>query len=661
MAQLVTIDFETRSAVDLRKIGVHRYAEDASTAPWCMAYAFDDEPVQLWKLGDPLPQDLADHVAAGGLVEAHNAAFELSVWNLLCVPRYGWPPLSIAQCRCTMAMAANLALPRALGNLAPVLGLATNKDKEGTALMLRMARPRKTLEDGTHVWWDTTDKRERLYAYCKTDVEVERLASKAMRALSEKEQKVWELDQEINNRGIGIDLAAVRGGIRVAQQTAARINEAIAEVTDYEVLTYTAAAALTAWLKKETGRDIDSIDKASMRDMLASEGLTPKARRALELRREGARSSVAKLQAMLDGASADGRARGTLQYYGADTGRWSGRRIQPQNVPRGSGLLKPEDADAVAADLASGDAAFVSAVWGPPMTVLSDSLRSMLVAAPGKRFIASDLAQIEARMLAWLANEWGVVEAFRAYDAGTGPDLYKVTAAGIYHVHRPEDVTKDQRQIGKVAALALGYGGGVGAFTKMAAGYGTEVSDEEADEIKNAWRAANAKIVQLWKDLERCATDAVKHRNTVFTVGTGKIAFRYSEGYLRCRLPSGHVLSYPNPRLEDKETKFGMRTCLVYDAKDQYTNKWGPVQLWGGLIAENATQATSRDVLVDGMFRLEAAGYPVVMHVHDEVVTEVPEGFGSVAEVEHLLGQSPEWAPDLPVTSSGWEGRRYRK
>lgn len=307
----------------------------------------------------------------------------------------------------------------------------------------------------------------------------------------------------------------------------------------------------------------------------------------------------------------------------------------------------------------------IDTIYGRPLSVISDCLRAMLVAGEGKDFIAADFANIEGRVLAWLAGETWKVQAFKDYDAGTGPDLYKLAYARAFGLEAGA-VTKDQRQVGKVMELALGYQGGVGAFQTMARGYGVKMADNDADEIKKKWRAAHPKVVQFWRDLEDAAIDAAQRPGT--TTRAAKILFKRNGSFLFARLPSGRCLCYPYPRVVEKEMpwtdfegKKVFRPALVYKTVDAVTKAWGETDTYGGKLAENVTQAVARDVLSAALLRLEQHGYDVVMHVHDEIVSEVPESFGSVDEMEEIMERVPTWAEGLPIATEGWRGKRYRK
>jgi len=331
------IDFEGRSAVDLRKAGAHAYAESETTDVWCMAWCLGDGPINVWKAGEPFPwRDEEDYaLLRGATVVAHNAQFELAIWNRLMVPRYGWPPLDPRQVRCTMAMAYAMALPGGLDAAAAAVGLEVRKDGEGSRLMMQMARPRAVKDDGTIIWWDDEARRQRLYGYCRQDVVVERELEKRLLQLTPAEQEIWVLDQKINDRGVRVDLKTVNKLIQAVEKEQARLTHKMVRVTGGRVEGASKVAQLEAWVAERIG-DIDGLAKADVTALLDRDDLPADVREALEVRREAAKSSVAKLKAMRAAACADGRVRGTLQYHGASTGRWAGRRIQVQNFPRPS-------------------------------------------------------------------------------------------------------------------------------------------------------------------------------------------------------------------------------------------------------------------------------------------------------------------------------------
>ena len=462
-------------------------------------------------------------------------------------------------------------------------------------------------------------------------------------------------------------------------------------MTDYGVRGVSNVAELIGFVRKH-GIDADSVAKDQVIDLLVRDDLPPAVRRALEIRQEGAKTSTAKINAMLARRQADGRCRGGLQYHGASTGRWAARGIQLQNLPRPT-MAKAEIIRAID-DLMLGDAEAVDLIHGRPLTVVANSLRGMITAAPGNVIRAVDFSAIEARVVAWLARESRKLEAFRAFDAGTGPDLYKVAAAGIYAV--PIDQVDDKRRLtGKVSELALGYQGGPGAFNKMAKGYGLDIGAAfetiwesasthnqirakdgweqrgkqsgmakrkwlAAELVKLAWRQNNPAIEQLWWDVENATIEAIESPGR--TTAAGKMRYRKAGSWLFCRLPSGRAISYAYPRVAWGETPWGSKKLtLFYKGVNGVTRKWEESAFYGGLGVENATQAVARDIMRDAMLRVDAAGYKLILTIHDELLAENDAAFGSLEEFIQITAENPSWAEDIPIAVEGYEAKRYRK
>ena len=598
----IHLDLETRSAVDLKKAGLYVYAEDPTTDVWCAAWCVGDAPVQVWTPDQPFPRVLGDYLAAGALVFAHNAAFEHALWRHVLAPRYGWPAIPFEQMRCTAAMAAAMALPRDLDGAAMAMGLDVRKDAAGKRLMLQLAKPRR-VENGVPVWWEPADapeKHARLRAYCAQDVEVERALTKKLRPLPASELALFQLDHQINTRGVRIDIASVRHASAIVKTTLDALDREIGIRTRNAVTRATQASRLVEWLR-EQGVDVESVDKAAVKGALEDAGLDANTRRVLEIRREAAKSSTAKLEAYQNRLCRDGRMRENLLYMGASTGRWSGKGAQLQNLPRPA--LKPKQIDRVFEALPLRDPDWLE-IWAPPLSVIADCLRGMIVAADGCELVRADFSNIEGRVLAWLAGEQWKLDAFRAYDAGEGPDLYKLAYSRSFGV--PVDaITSEQRQIGKVQELALGYQGGVGAFQSMAALYGISLPDEDADQIKTAWREAHPKTVQFWYDLDNAAMDAVRHPGRSFSAGP--ISYAVAGNILWCRLPSGRLLSYVDPKIRDVETPWGaMRSAVTYMGVNSVTRKWERQKGYGGLFAENCLAGDTEVLTHTGWKRLSS-------------------------------------------------------
>ena len=634
---VVSVDFETRSAVDLRKTGVYKYASDPSTDIWCMAYKAPwSDDVQVWLPGDELEPRLAGWIIGGGLLSAWNANFERTIWNEIMVDRYEWPPTKIKQWRCTMAQASAMGLPRALGQAASVLGVEEQKDKAGAALMLRMARPRKVNADGSYTWWNTKDKIDTLVAYCIQDVKTELSVAATLNDMPDSERRLYQLDQRINDRGVKVDLDLIERVSKLANSASENIDAEIKRLTNGQVKAATNAMDLTAWLRGY-GLKVNSVDKQTVTRMLGMEKLHPIIKQVLRLRQDGAKSSTAKYEAMVNAANADDRMRGLLMYHGAATGRWSGRLVQPQNFPRPQ--KKQAELDEIIAKLKADEDV---SEYGAGTVLASDLLRSMLIADDGHRLMFADYSAIEARVLAWIAGQTDLVETFR-----NGGDVYKEMASAIYNVN-VESVTDGQRQVGKMAILGCGYGMGGKRFAEQCATMGINVDEDEAKRIVSVYREKNNRIAQYWRDSENDFVEMVK--------GAGRV------GSVELPLPSGRSLTYHNPRIIQRETPWGaMRDTAQVDTLNSVTRQWVSQIIWGGLLTENVVQATARDLMATAMMALELKGYNVILSVHDEIISEVPDDFGSLEEMIEIMTRVPAWADGCPVNAEGKEGKRYRK
>lgn len=702
MSSEMNTDVETRSAVDLRKAGAARYFEDPTTDVLLAAFQMPDGREILWDRTQDCPDDVAHHIRSGGLVPCFNAQFEMLAFHYVLGPRYGFPVPKISQYRDTMAQAAAVSIPQSLDGAAQALGLDHQKNKDGQRLIRKFSIPRKARKGeapGLLHWNEPEDHPEDFHkfgVYCIDDTRAEKEMRAKLVKLSDYEQRVWELTALMNLRGVHLDMALVDALQRIAEQAKEKLDLEMVDATDYHVRSCSQVAALTRWLQAQ-GVDADKLNKNAIEDLLSND-LPERARRAVELRKEAAKTSTAKLDAMQAVVCRDDRARGLHLYHGAGTGRWSGRLIQTQNMPRGTGTVK--DPEAAVDDMLTGDARWIDLIYGRPMSAVSDMLRSCITASPGHRLLAADYSAIEGRVTAWMAGEEWKLEAFRAADAGTGPGIYELTASQILNV-LVSTITKAQRQAyGKVPELALGFQGGVLAFHAMAAVYGVDMADAYAplkgtadpetweraidrhaecaerndsgtdvmtreawiasEVTKVLWRGKHPRTVEMWRGLEDAAREAVQNPGRIATYG--KISYIVRRGFLWCRLPSGRCLAYGSPRIEDRKTPWGdVKPSVTALGVDSVTKRWTRFAPYGGLLTENAVQAVARDLMAHGMLQAEAAGYPMVMTVHDEGVADVPAGHGTLAEFERLLCALPDWAAGLPVVASGWEGHRYRK
>jgi DNA polymerase len=670
------LDFESRSPIDLRKRGVYVYAADPRTEITCCAVKRHGQPTVLWfpkllaagKILITMPDnrpavrliddaELAKHVDEAEVLAAHNAQFERVMWQFIMHGRLGFPDKPIPYWQCSAARAAAQALPRHLDGVGAALGLTVQKDKEGHKLMLKMSRPNKKgeyIEDGASLI--------RLGQYCVTDADVEEAVEDALPPLPPSEEALWQLDQEINDRGIGYDAAGVRA---IQMHVATAEDKLLAEVSEITggVITSTRQRDATMdWLEDE-GVSMDDMRKNTVAETIGDlpEG---KARRMLEIRQALSLSSISKLDAMQRLASDDNRIRGSLLYYGATTGRWAGMGIQPQNFPRDS-YKEAHEVD----DVISGDAEVNAVLAGESFSMMkaaSRCLRGMLVPAKGNIMTEVDFNAIEARVLAWLADEQHVLDVFR-----NNLDPYKVAASAIYRVGYDE-VTKDQRQVGKVAELALGYQGWTGAFIPFAAIYGVdltvglplppemtqaEFADEKAKEIIIPWRENRPLTCAMWKGTEQAALMTVRtgkaHRY-------GKLVFGIKNNFLYMKLPSGRLLSYPYPTIEERTTKYGVtKEVVTFMGVNPYTRQWERQSSYGGKFIENADQAISRDLMAEFLVTVDKFGVPIIFHAHDAGVFETRTSV--LNYLLKIMAQQSPWCLDLPLGAAGWEGTRYKK
>jgi DNA polymerase bacteriophage-type len=656
------IDFETRSPLDLRKVGVYRYATHPDTDIVCMAYAFDDEDVRLWVRRDDVPERIVEFVYRDGELRAWNAQFERLIWEHILGPRYGFPEPLDEQWWCTAAEAAAMALPRKLEDAAGVLRVEHQKDVEGYKLMLKMSKPKKG-----GGWHESPSDIARLAEYCMQDVRTERAVGKRLRRMSDSERRVYLLDQKINDRGVQLDVPLIEASQKLVAKATVEANKQLNEITDSAVTGVTKVADLTRWVK-EQGLDIDNMRKDTVRESLKAD-LTERVRAVLELRADAGRSSVSKLKTMLACRTDDDKARGLLLYHGASTGRWSGKLIQPQNFARPD----VKHAASFIPLILRGEYDLIN-MEQPVIKVIASLLREMITASHGCRLMAGDFASIEARVLAWIACQDDLVELFRA-----GGKIYERMAAAIYKVPIHEIINPSvERQIGKVTILGAGYQMGSDTFQEQTFKQtGIQLSDDEAENAIATYREQNAKIKQFWKDINDAAKGAVRSPGQVTSCGReGKIRYVVRDRFLWCVLPSGRALAYALPRLVTKvhhkykkNPDTGVKEIvdswtsevIAYSGINTFTRKWGTCYAYGGMLTENVVQAMSRDLLVGAMLRSELAGYPNVLSVHDEVVADVPETHGSLEEFTSIMQRVPGWAEGLPVAVESWEGERYHK
>lgn len=648
---MLSIDIETYSSVDLARCGVYAYTQAADFTILLFGYTFNNDPVQVIDLAnnEAIPDEIISALTDPTIIKtAFNANFERT-----CLAQYLNIPMPPQQWYCSQAHALTLGLPTSLEKVAKVLNLSTQKMQEGKALIRYFSMPCKpTKSNGGRTRNLPHHDREKwtlFKAYCKQDVEVERAIRQRLERypMPEKEMRLWYLDQRINDYGVRVDQRLVENAIQCDGGYQKKLMKEATHLTGLE--NPNSPTQLKTWLQDEHGIKVESLAKANVEELLAKIS-NPTVKRVLELRQDMSKTSVRKYEAMERAVCKDRRVRGLLQYYGANrTGRWAGRLVQVHNLPRNN----MSDLDLGRRLLKVGDYEALELLFDSVPDVLSQLIRTAFIPSPGCRFIISDFSAIEARVIAWLAGEEWVIDTFKGHGK-----IYEMTASRMFGVPMELIVRGNPeyelRQKGKIATLACGYQGSVGALKAMGA-LSMGLSEDELPEIVAAWRQSNPNIVKLWWDVEEAAIRAVKDRTAV-NMRYG-LKFYYKSGVLFIRLPSGRSLVYVRPRIELDE-RFN-KDKLTYEGVE--LGKWCRIDTYGGKITENIVQAIARDCLAESLLRLDAAGYKIAFHVHDEVVLDVPYGFGSLKEVEAIMSQPIDWAPGLPLQAEGFESDYYMK
>ena len=645
------IDIETYSATDLKESGLFKYVEDPAFEVLLIAYSIDDGPVTVI---DEVAGDWDAHsefydmlVSPDYIKYAHNAQFERT-----CLAKWADEPMPPEQWRCTMVHALMCGLPASLAAVGEALGLPADKqkDKQGKALIDYFCKPCKpTKANGGRVRnlpAHDPDKWKLFIEYNRQDVVTEMEIEKRLQQISqvpEREQHLWELDQRINDYGIRIDVPMVE---KIVDYDDQRSEELMAEARQITGLSNpNSLAQLKTWLQnEEPGVSFDTLRKDDIGELLQM-GLTDKAQRVLEIRQALGKTSTAKYSKMLDAVNADGRLRGILQFYGANrSGRWTGKLVQVHNLARNS----LPDLDLAREITAAGDFDELQTLYGETSFVFSELVRTAFIPSEGHKFVVSDFSAIEARVVAWVAGEQWVLDAFRE-----GKDIYCETASMMYHVPvEKHGQNAHLRQKGKIAVLACGYQGGVSAMRSMDKG-GT-IPDEELQSVVDQWRAANPKIVKLWRSCELAAKSAIEdHKQHTLQ---HNISFAYRNGNLYITLPSGRALVYFGARL--KEGKYGDQ--IIYKGVNQTTKKWEDTETYGGKLVENIVQGIARDCLAEAMMRVCGI---IVMHVHDEMIVDAPAELAEdmLKSINACMSTPIDWAPGLPLKGDGYICDFYKK
>lgn len=642
---ILSIDIETYSDVDLTKCGVYAYSDSPNFEILLFAYAFDEEPTQVIDLacGEQLPQSVLRALENTAITKAaFNAQFERT-----CISRYLGRKLSPEGWQCTAVQSAMLALPLSLDNVGEVLNIQRKKLKEGADLVRFFSMPCKpTKANGGRTRnrpEDAPEKWERFKTYCIRDVDAEReIRQKLWRfPIPESEMELYRMDQEINDRGILVDRQLVENAVLCDNQYRQMVTARAYELTGLS--NPNSPAQIKGWLA-EHGVEAEKLDKKTVKGLISE--TDGEVLEVLKLRLLMAKTSVKKYEAIERSVCSDGRVHGLLQFYGANrTGRWAGRLVQVQNLPQNH-IPDLELARSLVKEQRFED---LDLLYESTPEVLSELIRTAFVPKPGCRFIVADFSAIEARVLAWFAGEQWRLDTFVE-----GGDIYCASASKMFGVPVVKHgVNGHLRQKGKIAELALGYGGAVGALTSMGA-LDMGLQEEELQPLVSQWRNSNPHITKFWWDVDAAAVKAVKERTEM---AMGKLCFTYRSGILFVTLPSGRKLSYIKPRMT--QNRFG-RESLSYEGVGE-SKKWMRIETYGPKLVENIVQATARDLLAQAMLRLRNKGFDIVMHIHDEAVLEVPDGVSGVEEICRIMSEQPDWAAGLPLRADGYECAFYKK
>lgn len=680
------LDFETKSEVDIKKVGAWAYARHPSTEILCMAFKLGDQPVSIVRAYELETTGKRFRVPAGTVVVAHNAPFEYAVWNYILHERMGWHPLwEPGWWRCTMAKALMVGMPASLENVGAALNLKIQKDLLGRQAMHKLCKPKGYDALGDPIWNTDYQLFEILHAYCMRDVETEAAVDDALPDLPPAEQAIWEQDLIMNRRGVPIDVETAKAATEMAASLTERLNAELTRLTKGAVDKASRVAAIKTYLEahgirfptpkelaaekklkaKPKGIVAVGLDKAAILGLLEDPQVSDHVKAVIKIRQQVGKSSTAKFKAMVTAADPkDGRVRGVLQYHAAHTGRWGGRLIQPQNFPAG---VKGDEQSALIAMINERDSEMFELMYGDgSMQALSNALRGTICASEGHTFISADYNAIEARTLFWLADD---ALALSIYKRGESP--YVDMAQFIYS---DPSITKKgspkQYDLGKRAVLGCGFGMGWKTFkstVKIQAG--DDITEDLARTAVKAYRAKYRSVVNMWYKIEGAAINAVKRPGTVQPCCGGKVAWGMSRkfpDFLVCRLPSGRFLWYNKPSIVmvDRFDDGKLRPELHYWGVDSLTKKWCELKTYGGALTENITQAVARDLMANGMQQCEKAGYPQILTVHDELLGEMSEADFTEKTLEDfmfIMCTLPKWAAGLPVAAEGWVGKRYRK
>ena len=660
MDKFIDLDFETRSSVDLKKHGAWVYSEHPSTKVLILRWSTDEgKTYHKWWFNDKPPKQLFRKLKQGYKIRAFNSFFEFVIWTNCCVPKLGWPKLNIRDFMCVQAESNAKTFPGSLEAAAITMELLDQKDKEGMRLINKFSRPsRKAGQEWNEPKDDMADF-IKFDKYCEQDVRTQIGVHENTGPLeNDFEKEVFWLTEKMNVQGVPIDVPMLEGALALADRAQVALNERMKDITG-ESFSLTQTAKLKEWLE-ENGCPLPNMQAKTIERKLKVKKLDPVCREVLALRSSASKTSVSKYKSAANLIGSDGFVHGILKYHIARTGRWGGRGLQVQNFSRPK-LAKWVDYNHLAELIVDEEYDLIEIIYGDVMEALSSALRSMIKATKGKKLIAADYAQIEARIVFWLADEQKALNIFR-----NNEDIYCDMASDVYgfKVTKANDF---ERFIGKQCILGLGFGMGAPKFKKDLFDKGDVVVEQKfADVVVKSYRKKYKKVVSLWTDINAAAIGATKYKGKRYSCTSADVSFIHDGEYLKCHLPSGRHLHYIDAKVEKVEPPTSWKSTkkieqLTFMGVDSYTKKWVRLSTYGGSLLENIAQAIARDLMCYGMLEAEDEGYNMLFTVHDEGIAMVDIDFGSVPEFEEILARTPDWAKGVPVVAEGWEGPRYRK
>lgn len=688
----VVFDFETRSTVDLKLCGSYAYSEHEDTEILCLcAHVSDQHQIILWiphrfglsdaalnvlgeaydlYIGKNIPEPLDLALCLDYEFIAHNAEFDYGIWNNVCATRYGWPRIEFEQLMCSMGQCSRNGLPGGLDAAGAILKVMEQKDKVGSSLITQMCKPHKKPKKEVYEYVYTEEKHVQMIHYCAQDIRATAAVVEASFPMNDSEKWIWQETARINERGFPISLPDVGAILEVEKTLRDELIMALEKATDGEITgaDMKRSKMLKDWLNNR-GMNCTSIDAANVYLMLCKPGIPDDVRTVLLARQQLGTSATSKFKSMqLRTTESCPRVRGGFQYYGAaKTGRWAGRGTQPHNMVRPS--IKDEEVDYLFSKIENQGEFYdaINSLEQGNAKCLASLVRGVVKAPEGRTFMTADYSAIEARGVFWLAEDEGGIKAFADSDAGTGAEIYKIMAGDIFNVPADE-VDKDQRSVGKQAILGCGYGMGSNKFEITCDSYGIQLP-VSSKVIVDKYRKKFGDVPSMWYALEDAAVLAVGNPNQ--KVKCGGVWFkkvqRRGRWILICALPSERMLVYQEPRLGKKTTPWGaVKDTVFYKAMVGRENggyHWAESDIWGGTWLENICQAVCRDLLAHSLKQVHDEGLNTILHVHDEIVVEVPDSYGE-SELNHfydIVKRKPKWAEGFPVQAEGWIGNRYKK